>query len=182
MEMKSLGGSLDVLRLKAASIGVSKEDTLTYDEGWESVAIPADAPSPGNRSVAGLHPITTGQGRNFLLLLMGESRPSSSGHDAAGEFRQDVWSFQLEPESMTAASLKDATRRLLNAKTGKNVWAEVDIPESAMTAGELPGPGPRGWFASAQGQDIETESIVLWGGVQPDNRRADDGWLLTIES
>lgn len=175
-----LGGQMDYLDISVSS--ETQGETLGHGGQWKSVTISQDASSPGNRSVAGLHPSTTGQGRNYLLLCLGERIPSSSGHDGAGEFWGTVWSFQLHSESMTAASLKDATRRLLHAKTGENAWAQVEIPEATMKAGQLEGPGPRGWFASAQGADIGTQTIVLWGGVQANNERADDGWLLTIES
>ena len=166
-------------------ISVSNEvkgEALGHGGQWKSVTISPDALSPGNRSVAGLHPVTTGQGRNYLLLCLGERTPSSSGHDGAGEFWGTLWSFQLDSENMTAASLKDATRRLLYAKTGENAWAQVEIPEATMRAGQSEGPGPRGWFASTQGADIGTQAVVLWGGVQANNERANDGWLLTIES
>ncbi|KAG6997501.1 hypothetical protein G7Y79_00040g076660 [Physcia stellaris] len=175
-----LGGQIDYLDISVSS--AAKGESISHDGQWKSVEVPPDAASPGNRSVAGLHPVTTGQGRNYLLLLLGEGSPSSSGHDAAGQFWDSVWSFQLQPESMTAASLKDATRRLLHAKTGEGVWAQVDIPESTKQEGQLEGPGPRGWFASAQGHDIGTETVVLWGGVQESNERAADGWILVVES
>ena len=175
-----LGGQMDCLDISVSS--EAKGEGLGHGGQWKSVTISPDALSPGNRSVAGLHPVTTGQGRNYLLLCLGEKTPSSSGHDGAGEFWGTVWSFQLHSESMTAASFKDATRRLLHAKTGENAWAQVDIPEASMEAGQLDGPRPRGWFASAPGADIGTQMLVLWGGVQANNERANDGWLLTIES
>ena len=173
-----LGGQIDMLRISVAERQDMKGERIGHEGSWISV----DASLAGNRSVTGLHPVTTGQGRNYLLLLLGESDPSSSGHDAAGQFWDDVWSFQLQPENMTAASLKDATRRLVGAKTGEYSWAEVDIPEASKTEGELDHPGGRGWFASAQGHDIGTETVVLWGGVSANNERAGDGWILTINN
>ncbi|KAL8655123.1 MAG: hypothetical protein Q9210_001070 [Variospora velana] len=148
---------------------------------WETVSPDSGLPMPGNRSVAGLHPVTTGQGRNYLVLVLGERDPSSSGHEGAGQFWDDVWSFQLRPEGMTAASFKDATRELFGAKTGEHAWAPVDIPESSMSDGRKEAPGPLGWFASAPGHDMDPGSIVLWGGVRSDNSRSGDGWILTVE-
>ena len=173
-----MGGQIDYLDTPIAERDDAKGETVSNGGSWESV----DDSSPGNRSVAGLHPITTGQGRTYLLLLLGESDPSSSGHDAAGQFRDDVWSFQLQPANMTAASLKDAARRLVGAKTGEHTWAKVDIPEASMKAGQIESPGSRGWFASAQGQDIGTDTVVLWGGVSANNERAGDGWILTVNN
>lgn len=148
---------------------------------WEVVEPPSGTAIPGPRSVAGLQPITTGQGRQYLLLFLGERDPSSSGHEAAGKFWDDVWSFQLRPEGMTAASFKDATRQLVGAKTAEGTWARVDIPESSKS-GNIEHPGPRGWFASSYGQDLEAGGIILHGGVVEDNSRVGDMWILTVES
>ena len=148
---------------------------------WETVEAPDGTPSPGDRSVAGLHPVTTGQGRHYLLLFLGEKFPSGSGYDGAGKFWDDVWSFQLKPEGMSAASFKDATRWLVGAKTAEGSWAKVDIPEPSMTEGRKDLPGARGLFASCQGNDLDPGSIVLWGGIREDNQRLGDGWILTLD-
>ena len=83
---------------------------------------------------------------------------------------------------MTAASFKDATRLLVGARTAEDTWAPVEIPESTKTEGQSAHPGPRGWFASAQGSDMDVGSIVLWGGVNGKNEREGDGWILTVDS
>ena len=182
---KELGGPIQYLRLTRSTFddkGGKGELAVTPLTGqWESFESLAGTPTPGNRSVAGLQPVTTGQGRNYLLLFLGERDPSASGHDAAGKFWDDVWSFQLAPEGMTAASLKDATRELFGAKTAENTWARVDVSETSMS-GRTEHPGSRGWFASAQGQDFDPLSVVLWGGVNDDNSRASDGWILTLQT
>lgn len=182
---KELGGSIQFLRLTNSTRdnrdGKGEPAAAPLTGQWESLEPPAETPMPGDRSVAGLHPITTGQGRHYLLLFLGERDPSSSGHEAAGKFWDDVWSFQLQPEGMTAASFKDATRKFFGAKTGEGTWARVDVPEFSMS-GTTGHPGQRGWFASAQGEDLDPGSVVLWGGVLGDNSRAGDGWILTVES
>ena len=182
---QELGGPMQFLRLARSTFddkGGKGELAVTPLTGhWESVEPPPASPTPGNRSVAGLHPITTGQGRHYLLLFLGERDPSSSGHEAAGEFWDDVWSFQLPPEGMTAASFKDATRQLFGASTAEGTWAKCDIPESA-TSGSIEHPGQRGWFASAPGQDLGPGDVMLWGGHMSSNQRAGDGWILTVES
>ena len=183
---KELGGSLHYLHFVVSTFddkGGKGEIAVAPRTGqWESFEPPPDTPFPGNRSVAGLHPVTTGQGRHYLLLFLGERDPSSSGHDGAGKFWDDVWSFQLKPEGMTAASMKDATRWLVGAKTAEGSWARVDVPETSLAGGKRAHPGPRGWFASSQGHDLDPGSIVLWGGVQENNKRAGDGWVLTLET
>lgn len=183
--VKELGGPIQFLRLISSTFddkGGKGELAVTPLNGqWEDVEAPLGTPMPGDRSVAGLQPVTTGQGRHYLLLFLGERDPSSSGHEAAGKFWDDVWSFQLPPEGMTAASVKDATRRLFGAKTAEGTWARVDVPESSMS-GNTEHPGQRGWFASAQARDLDPGCVFLWGGVLGDNSRAGDGWILTVES
>lgn len=180
-----LGGSIQYLRLTRSTLnGKGGKGGLTVSPStgqWEKVEPRSGTATPGNRSVAGLQPTTTGQGRHYLLLFLGERDPSSSGHEAAGKFWDDVWSFQLRPESMTAASFKDTTRQLVGAKTAEGTWARVDVPESSKSGG-VEHPGPRGWFASSYCQDLEAGSIVLHGGVVEDNSRAGDMWMLTIDS
>ncbi|KAL8694004.1 MAG: hypothetical protein Q9224_003651 [Gallowayella concinna] len=180
-----LGGQIDYLDLRATTIddqsGKSESAVVAKTGKWETVTSLPGSPMPGNRSVAGLQPVTTGQGRNYLVLFLGEKDASSKGHEGAGRFWDDVWSFQLRPDGMTAASFKDAARQLVGAKSTEDTWAPVDIPESSMTEGVQATPGPLGWFASAQGQDMDPGSIVLWGGLKSDNSRSGEGWILTVE-
>ena len=178
-------GGLDYLNIPVSTFndkGGKGELTVIPTSGnWETAISPHEANTPGDRSVAGLQPITTGQGRNYLLLFLGEGNPSSLGHEGAGNFYDDVWCYQLRPDGMTAARLKDATRQIVGAKTGEGSWMQVEIPEATMTKGEHRHPGPRGWFASTSGHDLDRASIILWGGVKGNNARADDGWILTVE-
>lgn len=180
-----LGGQIDYLDLLVATFDDQSgkgELALSPRTGrWETITFPADGSAPGDRSVAGLQPINTGQGRSYLLLFLGERDPSSSGHDAAGKFWSDVWSFQLHPEGMTAASFKDATKEVIGKGTGEGTWAQVEIAEATMSGGKQAHPGSRGWFASAPGQDMDVESVVLWGGIDAKNERIGDGWILTVE-
>ncbi|KAL8715133.1 MAG: hypothetical protein Q9220_001090 [cf. Caloplaca sp. 1 TL-2023] len=180
-----LGGQIDYVDIITTTFndqGGSGQMAMVSANGkWNSIMASPGSVMPGNRSVAGLQPVTTGQGRNYMILFLGERDASSTGHKDAGQFWDDVWSFQLRPEGMTAASFRDATRDLIGAEIGEHTWAPVDVPESSMIKGQLSVPGQLGWFASAQGQDMDPGSIVLWGGVRSDNSRAGDGWILTID-
>ena len=174
-----LGQQIDFLNLSRSTFddkGGHGELAIVPNGKWETIPLPTDGKGPGNRSVAGLHPVTTGQGRNFLLLFLGESEPSSAGHEAAGKFFGDVWTFMLHPDGLTAASIKDATRQAVGAKTGEGSWAEVEIPEATMKDGNRDHP-KRGWFAS----DVGDGNVILWGGVNEENERLGDGWILTVE-
>lgn len=179
-----IGGQVDYLDTTATTIddqgGKGEMAVVSTTGKWETVAA-SSGQMPGNRSVTGLQPVTTGQGRNYLVLFLGERDASSSGHAGAGRFWEDVWSFQLRPDGMTAASFKDATRELFGASTAEHTWAPVDIPESSMTDGKQAAPGPLGWFASAQIHDMDPCSIAVWGGLKSDNTRSGDGWILTVE-
>ena len=180
-----LGGKIDYLDTIISThddhSGTGEVAVTTLNDQWETIDIPEDDSAPGSRSVAGLHPITTGQGRNYLILCLGEAKPSAGGHEAAGEFWDDVWSFQIRPDGMTAASFKDAARQMVGAKSRQGTWAPVDIPQSTMSEGVRGSPGARGWFSSAAGGDYAAESIILWGGVTGDNSRAGDGWILSFD-
>lgn len=141
---------------------------------------------PPNRSVAGLVPVTTGQGREYLLVFFGETTPSNSGHEGAGKFLSDVWSFQLKPEGMTAASIKDATRTtFMHKDTGEAECFEVryhDEDGKIVQEGQSKPMGARGWFGAASCGDYGGgESVCVWGGLSEGNERLGDGWIISVE-
>jgi hypothetical protein len=160
--------------------------TLMY-ESDENLAEPGEEGGnrtlPGKRSVAGLHRITTGMGREYLVLLLGERDPSSMGHDGAGKFWGDVWTFQVPPQGMTGASFKDATWQALGRETGEGLWSEVYVADAEGKEGDdvkSLTPGERGWFASSAMGDLDESAIILWGGLNARNEREDNGWILRI--
>lgn len=134
-----VGGAVDSLKLGEAKwetkvfgategLGRSDEGELKSEDG------------PGPRSVAGLHGVG-----NAVISLYGEGKPSpTGGHDAAGNFWDDVWRYDV----------------------GAKTWSEVKV------AGEKP--SPRGWFAS----DASGDRVVVWGGLNAQNERMGDGWVL----
>ena len=180
-----LGGGIDYLALSKATFDGKAgkgEMALTLQSGkWETVDVAEGAAGPGHRSVGGMHAATTGQGRNYLVLLLGERSPKSEGsHEAAGTFCSDVWAYQLRPDGMSGASFKDAARMLVGAKQREGTWGQVGIPEATMAEGKAEAPGPRGWFASATAGDVDPGSVVVWGGLNEANERLGDGWMLTF--
>ena len=81
---------------------------------WSSLPPTSSDPEkiyPGERTGASMIPVTTGQGRKYLLLIGGQS--------CAGETLEDIWALQLKPEGMTAASLKDAARQAIRIDTNE---------------------------------------------------------------
>ncbi|RYP35055.1 hypothetical protein DL767_003960 [Monosporascus sp. MG133] len=200
------GGQLDVLTLGLDEF----DDRMSRGEigifargGWESLVAPTptappaqasegaetgklipaglDQPWPGSRSVAGMELVFGGQGREYLVLMLGERDPSGSGHEAAGKFWDDVWVFQVPPVSKTAASFTDAVWRAAGRKTGEGEWTPVQTgPYDDEEELDARGPGPRGWFASAPLGDLEEGGVVLFGGLGEDNRRLGDAWIFRL--
>ncbi|MCJ1439538.1 MAG: hypothetical protein MMC23_000017 [Stictis urceolatum] len=179
-----IGGQIDYLEITKSFF----EDTddrgemalFTKTGEWKTVMTDTQKPMPGGRSSAGLHPVTTGQGRNYLVLVLGERVSSNKGNEEAGNFYDDVWCYQIRPDGWTGASFKDATRQLVGAKTEEGTWAKVDVPEFSKQEARVEHPGPRGWFASAQ-EDVDKKSVVVWGGINSANEKQGDGYILTID-
>ncbi len=182
------GGQIDYLELGldtfddkggVGQLGVFPKgswQTLNFEE--ESMTF------PGNRSVAGLQNISTRRGREYLVLLLGERDPSSQGHEGAGKFWGDVWAFQCPPQGMTAASFQDATRQAVGRETGEGLWSAVQVADAEGAEGDDVRklvPGERGWFASSTLGDLDASGIMIWGGLNGNNEREDNGWILRIE-
>ncbi|KAK5125654.1 hypothetical protein LTR85_011928 [Meristemomyces frigidus] len=147
---------------------------------WSKLPPSASSPDtahPGDRAAASLIPVTTGQGRNYLLLI--------GGHSATGEALEDIWSLQLKPEGMTAASVKDAARAAISKDTREMQWEEVKYYDAdgkliqESQAGR--GIGSRKGFAAARGTEIDGASVVLWGGVGGNGRIRGDGLMVTVD-
>lgn len=182
------GGYLDFLELALQTFddeGASGEIGVTAKGDWQTLNFEEESMKfPGNRSVAGLQSITTGMGREYLILFLGERDPSSQGHDGAGKFWGDVWTFQCPPLGMTAASFKDATWQALGRETGEGLWSLTQVAYAEGVEGEDVHkliPSERGWFASSTLGDLDPSSILLWGGLNGKNERESDGWILRIE-
>ena len=183
----ALGGGIDYLALQKATFddkGGKGELALALRSGnWETVAIAAgSADDPGARAAAGLHPVTTGQGRRYLVLALGERAPATGSEEerAVRRLAGDVWAYQLRPEGMSGASFKDVARMVVGAPLGEGRWAPVGIPEASMGEGNVEGPGARAGFASSVASDL-APGVVVWGGVDAAGERLGDGWMLTFD-
>lgn len=198
------GGELDVLDLGVDTfddqVTGGTETGLVARGTWKSLVqfdaeVPADestvlaeraAPSetwPGARSVASLESLNVGGGREYLVLMLGEREPSSDGHKAAGKFWDDVWVFQVPPQGMSAASLTDAVMQAVGRKTGEGKWVRVETGpyDEEADDGSAAGPGRRGWVASAPLGELEENGIVVWGGLDGENKRLGDGWIFRLD-
>ncbi|KAK6532586.1 hypothetical protein TWF281_006769 [Arthrobotrys megalospora] len=117
-------------------------------QSWERVDFKPDGiEGPGPRSVGTLLAIWI-EGKQYLLTMFGEGRPSPLGHAGAGRMWDDAWIFDIEEKS----------------------WQKVEW--------ETVGPAPRGWFAADVVQVEGKDGVVLHGGLGEDNERLGDVWLL----
>lgn len=189
-----IGGQLDFLHLEVETFddGHSKgEVSIHARAGWQTILQDnIDASSteihaephqewPAPRSVASLQALTVGGGKEYLMLSMGERSPSADGHAEAGTFFNDVWTFEVPPLGMSAASFRAAVFQAMGKKTGEGKWEKLRMGEYDEESGDGM-PGPRGWMASAPMTDLEESGIVVWGGLGADNQRIGDGWILRL--
>jgi Kelch motif/Galactose oxidase, central domain len=126
---------------------------------------------PQRRKRAGFLPVTTGQGRDYVLLFMGEQEPR--------EMMDDVWSFQIASEKKSAAAFKDTMRTMIGKQTGMEQWAKAEIVHSNGEDGVLDYPKGLSRFGSSPGGDYG--GVVIWGGIGPGGDVSADGWILTLE-
>ena len=177
---------------------------------WTTLPFPSNplAPGPRPRKGAGLVPVTTGNGREYLLYFLGERLPApgspvkeiSEAKPDEPLYWSDVWSYQTPAQAATASGIKDATRSSLGIATGEGTWAEVtvvaDVEEvveagqgeaasekdaGKMETGEGGGkshPGPRGWFGAA---GIDGNGVVLWGGKNAKGEVEGEGWIVRVK-
>ncbi|KAK6358183.1 hypothetical protein TWF730_007536 [Orbilia blumenaviensis] len=118
----------------------------THD--WERVVFKPDGiEGPGPRSVGTLLTVRI-EGRQYLLTMFGEGRPSPLGHAGAGRMWDDAWIFDIEEKS----------------------WQKVEW--------ETVGPAPRGWFDADVVEVEGKDGVILHGGLGEDNERLGDVWLL----
>ncbi|ORY27072.1 hypothetical protein BCR39DRAFT_539103 [Naematelia encephala] len=140
-----IGGAIDSLSLNLSLQGGSWE-SINYDSKSGPTELEKMGNGPGARSVAGLLVLD----KDKLVTLFGEGKPSpTGGHDSAGNFWGDVWTFDIQ----------------------RNKWEELSVE----VEGQGDGPGERGWFDS---DVIQGGGVVVWGGIDSRNERMGDGWIL----
>ena len=141
---------------------------------WTPLGQAPSSAGPGERVGSALEVVTTGQGRNYLLLVGGES---------AAENRGDIWTLQLQPEGSTAASVKDAARKAIGKGTGEKDWAEVKYFDSEgvmVQEGQAGrGIGQRRRFAWSRDTDEDGGTVFVHGGAE-NGQIAGDGILMTV--
>ena len=157
---------------------------------WTTLPFPTNplTPNPEPRKGASLLPISTSNGRAYLIYLFGETHQtpdpaSDSEQPQHPTYHSTLHSYQPPPHPTTAASLKDSTRETLGISTGQGTWEEVKVvanEESGIAAEGKSHPGPRGWFGSAV-TGAKGGEVLLWGGLNAKGEVEGDGGVVRIE-
>lgn len=168
--------------------GVSKDvkDDSDPPVSWTTIPFPTNplTPGPRPRKGAALLPITTGNGRSYLLYVLGEKAPTapSANEEGARTFWSDIFSYQPPASVASPAGIKDSTRSTLGIGTGEGTWAEVQVIANEEGGQSIEGegkshPGPRAWFGC---DSIGGGDVVLWGGVNGKEEVEGDGWIVSV--
>ncbi|KAM0333109.1 hypothetical protein ACHAQA_001768 [Verticillium albo-atrum] len=191
-----VGGQLDFVHLEVEMFddGTSRGEVCVRARGgWQSIVagdsggeteIPLVAAQewPAPRGFAGLESVTSGAGREYLLLVGGEAADGVAERGREGTTTSvfgDVWAFQVPPLGMTAASVRDAMWQALGKPTGEGKWNKLQMGpyDDDNEDGE---PAPRSYIATAPMGELEETGIIVWGGVGSGNKRLSDGWILRL--
>ncbi|KAF7863000.1 hypothetical protein EAF04_007083 [Stromatinia cepivora] len=128
--------------------------------------------TPFPRDYAVLHFITTGNGRDYLLLALGSNDR---------EYFSDIWVYQLPPSQYSSAKVKDIAReKLPGVESHTGEWSRLQI--SGIKVGKDKERGGawtgRRYFGSSM---TGTKQFMIWGGLSPNNETLGDGWRVIID-
>ncbi|KAI5238286.1 galactose oxidase [Aureobasidium subglaciale] len=136
---------------------------------WSSLpSSSSDLQNQTSSSSTFLLPITTGQGRNYLLHVTPSHLTTS----------------QLTSSATTAASLKDRARDAISKKNATHEWAEVryyNNEDVLIQEGQKErGVGGREGFSATKVKAIDGGCVFIWGGIVHGKVRG-DGLLIEVE-
>ena len=137
-----------------ASREESKDDEIEAKMGRLVMHLAEAHPVPWTG--AGFVLITTGTGREYLLLFMGQ--------EDKGSMLKDVWSFQVASDKETLAILKDGVRRILGKQRGEEIWVKAKVVESTKKGGPIELPNGPSRFGYQSFKEFGSGAIVIWGG------------------
>ncbi|KAI4088404.1 MAG: hypothetical protein LQ339_008713 [Xanthoria mediterranea] len=189
-----LGGSSEVgseihrLQLHNDSLVSANMAIRSEQTEWSNLPFPTNplAPGPRPRLGAGMLPVTTGNGRLYILYFLGQ-KATNGGEKEEAEYWSDTWSYQVPAVDIMPAGIKDKTRSLMGISTGEGTWAEVKVVPNEEGSGGLETegkshPGPRGWFASCVlGKDFDGGGVVIWGGINAKGETEGEGWIVSVK-
>ncbi|KAI5926986.1 hypothetical protein F4810DRAFT_651667 [Camillea tinctor] len=153
----------------------SETATVPVDETVNNTAKLVETESwPSRRSASTMELVLGGGGREYLVLMFGEASPST--------FHQDVWTYQVPPEGMTAASVTDAFLHAVGRHSGEGQWARVSGgPYDDEVDLDIAGPPARARAAAAPLGDLEENAILVFGGLGANGKRLGDAWIFRLE-
>jgi len=145
-----IGGAIDHLDLdNKHDLSSANWETVSFGETTglsredDTAALSGSKEGPGPRSVHALMPLA-----GKLVTFFGEGKPSpTGGHDSAGNFWPDVWSFEPETgkwEELQVSGEKPKERGWFAATAAEGkvlIWGGIDASNERL---------PDGWILSAQ--------------------------------
>lgn len=124
---------------------------------WYSVDVAGEQPAKRSvHALVGLRGAPRSDGI-VALMLFGEGEASDLGHAGAGKFHDDAWALVKAPSTELTEGWS---------------WEKLTIPEGTSK------PQARGWFAADAWADGK---VVFQGGLNTDNERLSDAWILEVE-
>ncbi|KAK3327775.1 hypothetical protein B0T19DRAFT_173500 [Cercophora scortea] len=159
------------------NVGYKEVDAAATPLAWEE-----EEEWPGQRGAAGLEAVTVGGGREYLVLMLGEKARPRTDELQGSKFCDDVWAFKVPPQGLSPASLADTFFSAVGRKSGEGKWTKVEMgPFDDEDDASAEGPGARGFVATATMGDLEENGIVVWGGLNAENRGLGDGWIFRLD-
>ncbi|KAL9106520.1 MAG: hypothetical protein Q9227_008435 [Pyrenula ochraceoflavens] len=164
---------------ESASFGSAQEgheDALKRVEEKMGPTAPHEQEWPPEREGGALVPVSTGQGREYLALILGQP-PKDEGTDTGED--PGVWTFQLRSDKITGAALKDRVKGWFGMDTGESKWAKSNIVEASKESGvESPPKGLTQFGCDAGGDWGSGGEAVIWGGKDSDGTVRGEGWVV----
>ncbi|APA14450.1 hypothetical protein SS1G_06342 [Sclerotinia sclerotiorum 1980 UF-70] len=165
------GGTVDDVTkdLAHSSLGIPKIDCQ-----WEKLDTGSSksVETPFSSDYAALNFITTGNGRDYLLLALGSD---------GGEYSSDIWVHQLPSVQYSGAKVKDVVRENLpGVESHVGEWSRLEISGIEVGGDEEKGGAWTGrrYFGSSM---TGTKQFMIWGGLSPNNETLGDGWRVIID-
>ncbi|TKA64857.1 hypothetical protein B0A55_11749 [Friedmanniomyces simplex] len=179
---------------------------------WQTIPFPTNPMTPGPRPRfgAGLLPITTGYGRNYLAFFFGARQHAGGDSSTSSETQKpstqdsptttneptywsDIWTYQLPStsheakptfslsEAIKPAKIKDSIRHALGYDSGGHSWGEAEVMPPADLEASAGKVHPGP--RGFFGCDVmkDGRSFVMWGGIDAKGEREGDGWIIRLE-
>lgn len=133
---------------------------------WTNATV-LSGPSPAARSVTDVVFLNNVGKDGSLFVFGGEYTPSAKGHEGAGVFHSDAWTFDLATKAWTCVSGRDQDQDEKEEHKG-----DKDGANDGRNAKTTVNPVGRGWMVSAALDD--GKSVAIFGGLDAAEQRRND--------